>query len=89
MARAEQLIGGSSNENKQKMVTKSQIEACLARVELINYGETLSIFGAASIQPRSLKFSYYFFFNFPKLFFGDPKLARSEWLLYWLLHMGD
>ena len=57
MARAEQLKGGSSNENKQKMVTKSQIEACLARVELINYGETLSIFGAASIQAWVFKIS--------------------------------
>ena len=43
----------SENGNHLKMVTISQIESCLARVELINFGETLSIFGAASITPQS------------------------------------
>ena len=43
----------NENGNNLKMVTTSQIESCLARVELINFGETLSIFGAASITPQS------------------------------------
>jgi len=47
----------NENGNNLKMVTTSQIESCLARVELINFGETLSIFGAASITPQSSGYS--------------------------------
>ena len=48
---------GVDNGANLKMVSKAQIEKCLARVELINFGETLSIFGAASITPQSSGYS--------------------------------
>lgn len=38
-------------------VTQHQINACLDRIQIINFGETLSIFGAASITPHSSGFS--------------------------------
>jgi len=43
--------------NSYKMVSQSQIESCLERVQIINFGETLSIFGAASIKPHSSGYS--------------------------------
>ena len=38
-------------------VSQHQIDACLERVKIINFGESLSIFGAASITPHSSGFS--------------------------------